>query len=140
VTEESKAIQIVRQVIECDNGRDGAGYRALLHDDYRSFVHGHVSTDGADAEVATLEMWWKAASDVHLEPIEIVASGGLVTLRYALEGTHDGELAGRPATGRRFRIENCTLLRVEEGRVRRAWRYSDTLGLMGQLGLAPEAS
>ena len=140
MTEESKAIRTVRRVIECDNGRDGAGYRALLHDDYRSFVHGQPSTEGAEAEVAALEAWWKAASDVHLEPVELVASGGLVTLRYTLEGTNDGELAGRPATGRRFRIENCTLLLVEDGRVRRAWRYSDTAGLMGQLGLAPEPS
>lgn len=139
MTEESRAIHTVRRVIECDNGRDGPGYRALLHDDYRSYVHGKLSTDGADAEVAALAAWWKAAPDVHLEPVELVASGGLVTLRYTLEGTHDGELAGRPPTGRRFHIENCTLLRVEAGRVRRAWRYSDTLGLMGQLGLAPEA-
>lgn len=138
MTEESKAIETVRRVIACDNGRDAAGYRDLLHDDYRSYVHGRVSTEGAEAEVAALETWWDAAPDVHLEALEMVASGGLVALRYTLEGTNDGDFFGRPPTGRRFQIENCTILQVEDGRVRRAWRYSDTLGLLGQLGLAPE--
>jgi len=130
-------IGCVKAVIECDNERDGKGYRQLIHDDYVSYVHGKESTVGAEAEVAALARWWKAASDVHLEPLRMTESEGLVTLRYTLEGTNDGEFFGRPATGRRFRVENCTLLQVEDGRVRRAWRYSDTLGLMGQLGLLP---
>ena len=132
-------IEVVRRVVECDNGRDAAGYRALLHDDYQSFVHGAPSTTGVDEEVAALERWWSAASDVHLEPLTYYESEGVVTLRYTLEGTNDGEFFGRPATGKHFKIENCTLLEVEEGKVRRAWRFSDTMGLLGQLGLMPSA-
>ena len=130
-------IECVMAVVDCDNGRDSAGYRRLIHDDYVSLVHGKQSTVGAEAEVEALERWWKATSDVHLEPIALVESGGLVTLRYTLEGTNDGEFFGRPATGRRFELENCTLLQVEAGKVRRAYRYSDTMGLLGQLGLLP---
>ncbi len=129
-------IDCVKRVIECDNGRDAAGYRAILHDDYRAWVHGQEHTVGADAEVAALEGWWKASSDVVLEPIAMVERDGLVTLRYTLEGTHDGELLGLPATGRRFRVENCTLLEVVDGKVRCAHRYSDTMGLMRQLGVS----
>ncbi|MEZ4356712.1 MAG: ester cyclase [Myxococcota bacterium] len=128
-------IECVKRVVECDNGRDEAGYRRLLHDDYVSYVHGKESTVGAEAEVAALASWWKATSDVHLEILEMTESGGLVTLRYTLTGTNDGDLFGRPATGRRFHVENCTLLRVVDGRVQNAYRYSDTLGLMTQLGL-----
>lgn len=128
-------IECVKKVVECDNGRDEAGYRRLLHDDYVSYVHGKESTVGAEAEVAALASWWKATSDVHLEILEMTESGGLVTLRYTLTGTNDGDLFGRPATGRRFHVENCTLLRVVDGRVQNAYRYSDTLGLMTQLGL-----
>ena len=129
------AVDVVRRVVECDNGRDAAGYRALLAEDYQSFVHGEPSTSGPDEEVAAIESWWSAVSDVHLEPLDLYESGGVVTLRYTLEGTNDGEFYGQPATGKSFRVENCTLLQVEDGRVRRAWRYSDTLGLMTQLGL-----
>ena len=131
-------IECVNRVVECDNARDAAGYRALLHDDYRSWVHGKEQTVGAEAEVAALEGWWRAASDVHLEILEMVETDGLVTLRYQLKGTHDGELFGIPASGRKFQVENCTLLRVVEGKVKNAYRYSDTLGLMTQLGVLPE--
>ena len=133
-------IECVKAVVNCDNGRDSAGYRRLLHDDYVSYVHGKESTVGAEAEVEALARWWKAASDVHLEPLVMIESGGLVTLRYTLAGTNDGEFFGRPATGRRFELENCTLLQVEGGKVRRAYRYSDTMGLLGQLGLLPGAA
>ena len=128
-------IDCVRQVVACDNGRDAAGYRAIIHDDYLSFVHGKDQNQGAEAEVAAIESWWKATSDVHLEILEIGESDGLVTLRYTLTGTNDGELFGIPASGRKFHVENCTLLRVVEGKVQNAYRYSDTLGLMTQLGV-----
>ena len=134
---DAELIDVVRRVVACDNGRDAAGYRELLHADYRSFVHGQPSTSGPDEEVASIESWWRAVSDVHLEALAYTASEGVVALRYTLEGTNDGEFYGRPATGRRFKVENCTLLQVEDGRVRRAWRYSDTLGLLTQLGLLP---
>lgn len=135
----SEAIECVRRVVECDNGRDAEGYRALLHDDYVSYVHGQRQNEGADVEVAALAQWWQATSDVHLEILEMTESGGLVTLRYSLEGTNDGDLFGRPASGRKFRVENCTLLRVEDGRVKETHRFSDTLGLMTQLGVIPGA-
>ncbi len=128
-------ISCVRRVVECDNGRDEAGYRAVLHDDYRSWVHGQLQNEGAEVEVAALASWWRATSDVHLEILEMKEQDGLVTLRYTLEGTNDGELFGRPATGRSFKVENCTLLRVVDGRVKETFRYSDTMGLMTQLGL-----
>lgn len=130
-------IEIVRRVVECDNARDAAGYRALLHEDYQSFVHGKPSTSGPDEEVRAIERWWSAVPDVRLEALDLYESRGVVTLRYSLEGTNDGEFYGQPATGKPFRVENCTLLEVEGGQVRRAWRYSDTLGLMTQLGLLP---
>jgi len=134
---DTRGVDVVRRVIACDNGRDTAGYRALLHDDYQSIVHGAPATTGPDEEVAQLERWWSATSDVHLEPLEIYESNGAVTLRYTLAGTNDGEFFGQPATGKPFKVENCTLFEVTGGQVRRAWRYSDTLGLMSQLGLLP---
>ena len=94
-------IECVRAVIHCDNGRDAAGYRALLHSDYVARVHGNVQTEGAEQEVAALEAWWLAAPDSHLEELATHADDTFVTLRYTLSGTHQGPLAGRPATGKR---------------------------------------
>jgi predicted ester cyclase len=128
-------LECVRKVIECDNGRDAAGYRALLHDDYVARVHGSIQTEGADAEVAGLEAWWAATPDSHLEELATHVDGPFVTLRYALSGTNDGPLAGNPPTGKAFRTEACTILEVRNGRVKNTWRFADTLGMFTQLGL-----
>lgn len=131
---ERDPLACVRAVIDCDNGRDARGYRALLHPDYRAEVHGRVTATDADTETAALQAWWAAASDVHLAVDDLFASGELVTVRYRLLGTNDGPLAGRPPTGKPFVLHGCTILQVVGGRVKQVWRYSDALGLMQQLG------
>ena len=136
MSDEAAALACVRAVVDCDNARDVRGYRALLHADYRAEVHGRVVASDAETEVAALESWWAAASDVHLAVDAIFASGDLVTLRYHLRGTNDGPLAGRPATGKPFVLHGCTILRVSDGRVKQVWRYADALGLIQQLGPA----
>jgi predicted ester cyclase len=133
---EVAALACVRAVVDCDNRRDARGYRALLHADYRAEVHGRVTATDAETEVGSLATWWGAASDVHLEIDAIFAAGNLVTLRYHLRGTNDGPLAGRPASGKPFVLHGCTILEVIDARVKRVWRYSDTLGLLQQLGTA----
>ena len=50
----AEAIEVVKRVVECDNGRDAEGYRSILHDDYVSYVHGHEQNRGADVEVEAL--------------------------------------------------------------------------------------
>ena len=132
-----KPLEVVRKVIECDNGRDAAGYRALLHDDYQALVHGEPHTQGADAEVAALAAWWKATPDSHLEELATYVDGDVVTLRYRLSGTNAGALGTLPATGKTFTTEACTLLEVVDGKVKRAWRYADTFGMLKQLGVIP---
>ncbi len=135
MSEAEEALECVRRVIVCDNSRDADGYRKLIHDDYVARVHGTVHTSGAEAEVAALASWWSAAPDVHLEELATYTDGNVVTLRYRLHGTNTGEFFGRPATGRAFETEACTILEVIDGKVKRTWRFADTLGLLTQLGL-----
>jgi hypothetical protein len=132
-------IEVMKKIVECDNGRDAKGYRALLHDDFHSFVHGKHQHDGPEAEVESISAWWRATSDVHLKILEITEAEGLVTLRYSLSGTHDGDFAGLRATDRTYHMENCTLMLVVDGKAKIARRFADTLGLMTQLGAVPGA-
>ena len=128
-------LECVRKVIECDNARDIAGYQALLHEDYTARVHGKPQTDGPAQEAAALVAWWAATPASHLEEIATHVDGDWVTLRYALSGTNQGSLAGQPPTGKAFETEACTIFEITEGRVKRTFRFADTLGMLTQLGL-----
>jgi len=128
-------LETVRNVIQCDNGRDAAGYRALLRDDYVARVHGTIQTQGAAQEVAALEAWWAATPDSHLVELATHVDGAFVTLRYELSGTNRGSLGGRAPTGKSFKTEACTILEVHDGLVTHTWRFADTLGMFSQLGL-----
>ena len=135
---ESEAIEVARRVVECDNGRDLKGYRALLWDDYHAEVNGAEAATTGDAEAESLASYWKGYPDGHVTVEQVVASGNIVTMRYRLVGTNDGEMAGRSATGRKVELSGCTIFEVEDGRVRRVFRYLDVLTMLGQLGLLPD--
>ncbi len=134
---ESEAIDVARRVVACDNARDLDGYRALLWDDYRAEVNGVEAATTADAEAESLASYWKGFSDGRITVEQVVASGSVVTMRYRLVGTNDGEMNGRPATGRKVELSGCTIFEIESGRVRRVFRYLDTLTMISQLGMLP---
>ena len=69
--------------------------------------------------------------------LDMIAEGDKVTVRYTVEGTHEGELFGVPPTGRRVSFESFTVERVSDGRIREHWRVTDTLDMMQQLGAIP---
>src|SRR5207244_1224327 len=70
---------------------------------------------------------------------EILAEGDTVAARFTGRGTHRGEFAGLPPTGKPVVTEAVVIYRVANGQIvdyRLTW---DTLGVMQQLGatLAP---
>ena len=134
---ENESIRLARRVVECDNGRDLEGYRALLWDDYHAEVNGAEAATTGDAEAESLASYWKGFSDGQANVEQVVASGNVVTMRYRLVGTNDGEMNGRPATGRKVDLAGCTIFEMEDGRVRRVFRYLDVLTMLGQLGMLP---
>jgi len=59
--------------------------------------------------------------------------------RWTVTGTHEGELAGIPRTGRRFSVTGISIGRVVNGKITESWNSWDALGLMQQLGVVSEA-
>lgn len=68
-----------------------------------------------------------------------LADGDAVATRWTAQGTHDGELLGTEATGRRATVTGITIQRFEAGgRIVEGWTSWDLLGLLQQLGAAPQ--
>ena len=71
---------------------------------------------------------------------DVVAEGDRVAVRWTNTGTHVGEFAGMPATGKPFTISGMDFYRVADGVLCEHWDVVDQLSLLGQLGMLPETS
>ncbi len=81
-----------------------------------------------------------AVPDARISARDILVDGDRVALRFALTGTHRGELFGVVGTGRPFEVEGITIVRFVDGRVVERWNRLDDLGLLTQLGALPVAT
>ena len=68
-----------------------------------------------------------------------VAEGDLVSHRWTFTGTHTGDLAGIPPTGRKVTISGTDTYRVRDGKIVDFYQDWDQLGMMQQLGVIPAA-
>ena len=60
-----------------------------------------------------------------------------VVARWTGQGTHRGELAGIPPTGKPVTVEALTLFTCQNGKISEMFDLWDALSMMQQLGLAP---
>lgn len=91
-----------------------------------------VGPEGAKAVIA---LYRGGFPDLEMTIEEQISDGDLVVSRWTSRGTHDGELAGMPATGRRTTTSGITIDKVVDGKIVESWTQWDNLGLMQQLGI-----
>ena len=68
----------------------------------------------------------------------MISEGDLVVTRITMSGTHTGDFAGMPATGKKFSISGIDTLRITNGKIVERWGNFDDAGMMQQLGAMPE--
>jgi len=74
---------------------------------------------------------WRVAID------SIVGEGDLVAVRWSGKATHQGPFHGAPPTGRQITVSGINYYRLEDGKVAEEWEQTDSLGMLGQLGILP---
>jgi steroid delta-isomerase-like uncharacterized protein len=135
-TEENKAI-VRRWFEEVINHKrvDRAG--ELVTQDYVD--HGALPGQAPGLEGAKQKwaMYIAAVPDLHGTVEDMLAEGDEVAARWTAEGTHQGELLGVPATGKRFRFTGISICRLAEGKMAEQFEQWDRLDLMQQLGVIP---
>jgi predicted ester cyclase len=67
----------------------------------------------------------------------VIAEGDTVAATLRFTGTHQGEFAGMPATGRRATVAMTEMTRFRDGKCCEHWGVADMAGLMAQLGATP---
>jgi predicted ester cyclase len=67
-----------------------------------------------------------------------IAEGDIVASYVTVSGTHKGEIFGMPATGKRAEWAEAHFVKVVNGKLTEHWGVQDQLGMLRQLGLAPD--
>jgi steroid delta-isomerase-like uncharacterized protein len=90
---------------------------------------------GPEGVKEVVSMFRSAMPDLRVVIQDMIAEGDKVATRYALEGTHRGELFGVLPTGKHLSIKSMTVERLSEGKIVEHWRVTDELDMMRQLGV-----
>ena len=67
--------------------------------------------------------------------LDLIASDDRVVVRWMMDATHDGPLAGIPATGKRVQQQGTVIYRMEDGKIAEVWARIDRIGMLQQLGI-----
>ncbi|MBI1885725.1 MAG: ester cyclase [Chloroflexi bacterium] len=135
MSEQNKAL--VRRLIEEVIGR---GDFALIDELVAADYVGHSSTpetysrEGHKQFFAALR---RAFPDLQITVEDQIAEGDKVVTRWTARGTHEGEFAGIPPTGKRAVMTGIYIDRFADGKLVECWTKSDDLGLLQQLGVIP---
>lgn len=105
-----------------------------------SFVD-HNPSPGQDPSISGLRQMlqglYQAYPDLKVTVEQVIAEGDMVGVRFRATGTHLGELAEMPATGRRASARGYDWLKLKDGVCVERWGVFDDLGMMRQLGALP---
>ena len=82
-----------------------------------------------------LEMFRSAFPDLHLTVEDQIQENEQVVTRFAIRGTHRGDLMGLRATGKKFDVSGISIIRFEHGKAVEEWIEEDGLGSCDSLAL-----
>jgi steroid delta-isomerase-like uncharacterized protein len=133
-TEENKTM-VCRFFAALDD-QDLAAVGELLAADYRLHFDGNPAM-GREAGIGFFGAFLAAFPDIRHQVEDQLADGDRVATRIVVSGTHQHEMMGIPASGRSITIGAINIVRLDDGKIAEHWVNSDTLGMMGQLGVLP---
>jgi predicted ester cyclase len=120
---------------EAFNGRDLSLLDHLIADDYVNHAALPGTPPGPAGQAVVLQRLWTALPDARFEITGLALDGDVVICVGTMSGTHEGELLGVPASGRRVEWRMCHLMRFDTaGRAIEHRAIRDDLGLMRQMG------
>jgi steroid delta-isomerase-like uncharacterized protein len=81
------------------------------------------------------KMFTAAFPDQHYEFQDVIAAGDKVVIRGIYSGTHKGNFAGIPPSGKEFSIVEIDIFRIEGDKIVEHWDAADTASMQRQLGI-----
>lgn len=92
---------------------------------------------GPEGSKQLVMVYRNAFPDVQFTIDEQIAEGDKVVTRWTAHGTHKGELAGIPPTGKSATVTGMGVDRIVNGKIVESWGLFDQFGMLQQLGAIP---
>jgi len=128
---------------EIMNGADLATIDELMAPDFVFTLATHPEPfHGPEGFKQLVTMLHGAIPDVHLTVEHLLAEGDYVVGHWTGTGTHTGGplltvMGDLPPSGRQFRIDGMTWLKIVDGKIKESLANEDTVGMLTQLGVLP---
>ena len=120
-----------------------AGRREVLDrvfaDDCVLHLDDETDLRGREAYWAFVRRYREAFPDLDLTIEETVSEGDKLVMRATLRGTHEGPFLTVDPTGERVEVSRMVVHHVDDGRVTETGIVEDTVRLLHQLGVGPDA-
>ena len=99
----------------------------------------HTATEerGIAAYAALTDRLRVAFPDMQFTICDLIVNDDRVAVRWTMEATHTGPLAGIPATGKRVLQRANVIYRFADGKIAEGWAVMDQAGMLRQLGFDP---
>lgn len=136
----AQAGEVVERLTEAWNAHDPEAVAACYAPDAISrdvtlteALHGRAAIRNA------AEMYMRAFPDISFEIRRVVCGEKVVCEEWQATGTHEGDLMGLRATGKKGTTLGCNVIEIgDDGLIRAETTYWDAAGLYRQLGALPE--
>ncbi len=134
--EENKAI-VARLADAIWNQGDLTAVEELYAPDIIDHSPAPGQAPGLEGEKQVVTQFRTAFPDLQTTNDDLIAEGDTVVLRWSGRGTHQGEFAGIPPTGKPMTVTGIEIYRFSNGKVVERWGEFDMLGILQQLGAIP---
>ena len=125
-----------RFVAQFINGGDETVLDELVHDDY-VYRGPDQEVRGKSELVQMFRNYRIAFPDLAVTAHNLMGDGDRVMMDFSLQGTHQGEFMGMPATEKSFLIRGLIISRFKEDKICEDWEILDQISLLTQLGAMP---
>jgi ketosteroid isomerase-like protein len=112
--------EVVAAIAVAENGQDWAALAALFAEDVTIVHPGLGPVPGREANVAVMQLILGAISGYTRSNDGLVIDGERGAFRFAITGTHTGDLPGFPATGEPVEISGAMHFVVRDGQLAEA--------------------
>lgn len=130
--------RVVRRVAEeVQSKGDWATFDQIFADDFEDFTPMPGNGNDKAAVRRLYEGIRSSFPDFRAEVHWQRAEDNVVTTFKTYHGTHDGDLMGIPASGKKVSFNTVDAMRVVDGKINAHWGVADLLSVLQQIGALP---